>query len=192
MTFEGIHPTPWQFDTWSSNGLWFWRPTMRIRPSAALIQEMADVVSKNGNYLLNVTPDPQGVINPDQIEMLSDIGHWLATNGEAIYGTRPWTTFGEGPTPGLGSSFRADTPKTPYTSQDIRFTTKGDTLYAIVLAWPANGKVTIRSVTEAPKGVKLLGSDRPAPAHLESSGLTVDLTQQTPSPHPFVLKIERR
>ena len=63
---EGVHPTPWQFDTWSAQGLWFWRPTMKLRPTAALIAELADVVSKNGNYLLNITPDPDGLLGPEQ------------------------------------------------------------------------------------------------------------------------------
>ena len=141
---EGVHPTPWQFDTWSAQGLWFWRPTMKLRPTAALIAELADVVSKNGNYLLNITPDPDGLLGPEQEKLLSDIGQWLAVNGEAIHGTRPWKVYGEGPTSGLGPSFSPTTPKTPYTPQDIRFTTKGETLYAIVLAWPADRKVLIR------------------------------------------------
>lgn len=184
---EAVHPVPWQFDTWSAQGLWFWRPTMKMRPTAALITELADVVSKNGNYLLNVTPDPDGVITPEQVQMLEDIGAWLAVNGEAIYGTRPWKVYGEGPTSGLGPSFSPTTPKTPYTSQDIRFTTKGDTLYAIVLAWPENGTVAIKSLADHPiKSVTLLGSNKP----VKRDGLTFELPVQERRDGPFVLKVQ--
>jgi alpha-L-fucosidase len=196
---EGIHSTPWQFDTWSSNGLWFWRPGMKIRPAAALIAEMADVVSKNGNYLLNVTPDPDGVITQDQVNMLTEIGQWLAINGEAIYGTRPWKVYGEGPTSGLGPSFKPDVPKTPYTSQDIRFTSKGRTIYAIVLAWPDSGKVDIRSLgggwklaEGGIKAISLLGSAEPVKWSQGDEGLAIDLGGQKPGVYACVLKIEQQ
>ena len=192
MACDGIRPVAWQFDTWSSNGLWFWRPTMHVRPTAALIQEMADVVSKNGNYLLNVTPDPDGVITPAQEQMLAGIGQWMTTNGAAIYSTRPWKTFGEGPTAGLGASFKANVPKTPYTSQDIRFTARDGARYAIVLAWPDDGRVTIHSITDEPRKVILLGSEKPVNARHEADGLAVDLSNQTPTTFPFVLEIEAK
>ena len=196
---EGIQPLPWQFDTWSARGLWFWRPTLTIRPTAELIAEMADVVSKNGNYLLNVTPDPDGLITPEQVAMLDEFGRWLAVNGEAIYGTRPWKVFGEGPTAGLGPSFKPDVPKTPYTGEDIRFTTKGQTLYAIVLAWPETGQVSIGSLAQDAPGalaelarVSLLGSKRAVTWRRGGHGLTVDLAEHERSHYPFVLKIEDR
>lgn len=194
---QAARPTPWQFDTWSGKGLWFWRPKMEIRSAAALIAELADVVSKNGNYLLNVTPDPDGVITPAQARPLLEIGRWLAVNGEAIYGTRPWAVYGEGPTEGLGPSFRPDTPKTPYTARDIRFTRKGNVIYAIVLAWPADGTVTIRSLATGSahlsgriERVSLLGSNLPVKWTRRESGLAVDVTGQTPVARPFVLKVQ--
>lgn len=194
---EGIHATPWQFDTWSSNGWWFWRSTMKIRPSSALIAELADVVSKNGNYLLNVTPDPDGIITPDQVKMLNEIGQWLKVNGEAIYGTRPWKTYGEGPASGLGPSFSPNVPLTPYSSQDFRFTAKGKTIYAISLAWPDSGKVNIKSLAAGSKleereirSVTLLGSTGSVKWSRSAGGLEVDLAGQKSGITPFVLRIE--
>jgi alpha-L-fucosidase len=196
---EGIHSTPWQFDTWSSNGWWFWRPAMKIRPTSDLIAELADVVSKNGNYLLNVTPDPDGIITPDQVNMLSEIGRWLKVNGEAIYGTRPWNVYGEGPSQGLGPSFSPSVPLKPYSSQDIRFTAKGKSMYAIVLAWPADGKVSIKSLAAGSKLVEreirrvaLLGSNSSVKWSRSADGLLVDLSTQNSGVYPCVLKILQR
>jgi alpha-L-fucosidase len=196
-TPESVHPTPWQFDTMSNRNYWFWRPDMEMRPTAEMICEMADVVSKNGNYLLNFPPAPDGALTPGQEKVLLEIGRWLALNGEAIYGTRPWGVFGEGPTEGIGPKFQGNQPKTPYTPQDIRFTAKGDVLYAIVLAWPENGKVNIKSLATGSqlirreiKRVTLLGSDVPVKWTRSSDGLGVDLPAQRPSDYAFVLKIE--
>lgn len=190
---------PWQFDTWSAEGLWFWRPKMVMRPSAALIAEMADVVSQNGNYLLNVTPDPDGAIPATQQKILTEIGTWLGSNGEAIYGTRPWTVSGEGPTSGLGLSFRSDVPKTPYTARDIRYTRKRNVFYAIVLGWPTDGKVTLTSLATGSRfldreiqQVTALGTNRPVKWSRGTSGLVADVSSRTPSSLPWVLKIETR
>jgi alpha-L-fucosidase len=196
---EGARDLPWQFDTWSADGHWFWRPTMRMRPAAALIAEMADVVSKNGNYLLNVTPDPDGVITPEQAAPLLEIGGWLSANGEAVFGTRPWKVYGEGPTPGLGPSFRPDVPKTPYTPQDIRFTAKGTTVYAVVLAPPEGGAVLIRTMAAGSPHVEgeigrvtLLGHDGPVKWSRGPEGLSVDLAGLKTGRLPVTLKIERK
>jgi alpha-L-fucosidase len=193
---EGARELLWQFDTWSAQGLWFWRQKLPMRSTAAILAEMADVVSKNGNYLLNVTPDPEGVITPSQVSLLSEIGDWLKINGEAIYGSQPWKVYGEGPTSGLGPSFRPNVPLTPYQASDIRFTRKGETLYAIVLAPPEGKPLTIRSLASGSpqldrkvEGVSLLGSDSPVKSTLTEAGLVVDLAGQKLNTLPLVLRI---
>lgn len=94
--------------------------------------DLIDIVSKNGALLLNIGPRPDGTIPEEQVRILLEIGRWLETNGEAIYGTRPWNIYGEGPTKVAGGSFK-DTARQAFTRQDIRFTTKGNVLYAIAL-----------------------------------------------------------
>jgi alpha-L-fucosidase len=190
---------PWQFDTWSAKGLWFWRPGLVMRPTADLLAEMADVVSQNGNYLLNVTPDPNGAISAAQQKMLKEIGAWLAINGEAVYGSRPWVVSGEGPTSGLGSSFRADVPKTPYTARDVRYTRKGKVVYAIVLGWPKDGKVTLTALADDSSHherdivrVSVLGVDRAVRWSRQVGGLVVDVAALTLTSLPWVAKIELR
>jgi alpha-L-fucosidase len=131
--------------------------------------------------------------------MLSEIGRWLKVNGEAIYGTRPWNVYGEGPSQGLGPSFSPSVPLKPYSSQDIRFTAKGKSMYAIVLAWPADGKVSIKSLAAGSKLVEheirrvaLLGSNSSVKWSRSADGLLVDLSTQNSGVYPCVLKILQR
>src|SRR5262249_48613174 len=101
-----------------------------------VIQRLADVVSKNGNLLLNIPVRGNGTIDDKEEAIVDEIGAWTARNGEAIFGTRPWRVFGEGPTkPPTGMLNEQDAK--PFTSRDIRFTRKGETLYAIFLDWPS-------------------------------------------------------
>ena len=192
---ESVHATPWQFDTESNFDYWFWRPEMKMRPVSSLLGEMADVVSKNGNYLLNFPPAPDGTLTSGQEEVLEAMGRWFDVNGEAIYGTRPWKIYGEGPTPGLGPSF--DMPKAPYTAKDFRFTSKGGALYAIGLAWPQDRRAVITSLAGGSKlldrdiiKVNLLGSSEPSRWTRGAEGLTVELPVRNASNCVYVLKIE--
>jgi alpha-L-fucosidase len=189
----------WQYDTMSNRNYWFWRAGMEMRPAAEVIAELADVVSKNGNYLLNFPPAPDGSLTAEQEKLLLTIGQWLSVNGEAIYGTRPWKVFGEGPTEGLGPKFQGNPPKRPYTPQDIRFTTKGRTLYAIGLDWPADRKLSIASLAAGTpllegeiRSVALLGSSRPVAWTRSPGSLAVELPGDGSHDGPFVLKIDLR
>lgn len=181
----------WQFDTMTSDA-WFWRPTLKYRPVAELLAEMADVVSKNGAYLLNFTPDDDGVFPPEQERTLLEMGRWLSVNGEAIYGTRPAGRFGEGPTAGVGPSFGM---VRNYTPQDLRFTTKGDALYVIALAAPADGKLAVRALGQGSplrqkvRSVSLLGSKAKLKWERTAEGLSVQLPARRPEEYLPVLRI---
>ena len=128
-----------------------------------MIDQLIDIVSKNGNLLLNIGPRSDGTI-PDEVQrVLLDVGAWLSINGEAIYGTRPWRTYGEGPTKVAAGSFH-DTDTAKYTAEDFRFTTKSDGIYAIGLAWPTSGEAVIRLLaktvgSELVQSVVLVGSN---------------------------------
>ena len=144
--------------------------------------------------LLDVRPAADGTI-PDQArQLLLGMGDWLDINGEAIYGTRPWLVYGEGPTRAGGGGFSESDDK-PFTPQDIRFTTKGDALYAIALAWPKDGKLRIRSLAaDAGKvtAVSLLGHAGELTWTQNDEGLEVSLPAEKPCPHAFALKIHGR
>ena len=109
---------------------------------------LADIVSKNGNLLLNFPPRADGTLDDDELKILARMAAWMPVNGEAIFGTRPWKVFGEGTVKVKGGGFNED--KLKYTAQDIRFTTKGEVLYAIALGWPEDGKLLVRRLPPRP------------------------------------------
>ena len=119
---------------------------------------LVDIVSKNGNLLLNIPVRGDGTIDEDEVAFLQEMAAWMDVNGEAIFGTRPWEVYGEGPS--TTAQAERDRPLqreagTRYTAEDIRFTTKGDALYAIGLGWPEDGgKVTIKSLASDSPQVK--------------------------------------
>jgi alpha-L-fucosidase len=143
--------------------------------------------------LLNIGPRSDGTIPEEVQQVLLDVGAWLNVNGEAIYGTRPWRIYGEGPTKVAAGSFH-DTDTTRYTAEDFRFTTKGDVLYAIGLDWPTNGGVVIHSLTstvgtEHVQSVALLGSDATLQFDQRADGLHVRMPVQAPAKYAYALRI---
>jgi len=192
---DTLRPIFWQTDTSLGEKSWGYIKDEKFRTPESLIDELVDIVSKNGCLLLNIGPKPDGTI-PDQAQtILLDMGKWLSVNGEAIYSTRSWKVYGEGPTKVVGGSFK-DTATSGYTAADIRFTSKGDTLYAIAMAWPENGKLTIRSLATGSaltmqeiKTVQMLGSKTPAKWTRNADGLVIDLPNAKPTHYPVAVKI---
>jgi len=189
---DKICPEPWQTDT--CVGGWYYDMNLArnhgYKSAATVIHMLCDIVSKNGNLLLNFPPRPDGTLDEDELKILAEMAAWMPINGEAIFGTRPWTVFGESPHQPQGGNFNEGALR--YTAADIRFTTKGPTLYALILGWPADGKLRIRSLaTPAGKidSVALLGSSDPFGWSQQDDGLTVTLPRKRPCDHAYVLKI---
>ena len=186
-------PLYWQTDTSVSNKSWGYIKDDTFKSPQFVIDQLVDIVSKNGNLLLNIGPRSDGTIPEEVQRVLLDVGAWLNVNGEAIYGTRPWRTYGEGPTKVMAGSFH-DTETGAYTDEDFRFTAKGDTLYAIGLAWPANREVVVRSLALTPgsaqvQTVSLLGGDAKLRFEQRPDGLHVQLPAQPPSSYAYVLRV---
>ena len=190
-----IRPQFWQTDTSISKSSWGYIQNHEYKTAESIIGDLVDIVSKNGALLLNIGPRADGTIPEQEEQILLEIGRWLNINGEAIYGTRPWKTFGEGLTQVVSGSF-TDTKRAAFTSQDIRFTTRGETLYALVLAWPENGTVTITSLGTSAnlwqreiEKVELLGSREELHWERHADGLTLDLPSRPFALPIFVLRI---
>jgi len=190
-----IQPRHWQTDTSISNASWGYLPNDTYKSPEFIIHLLADIVSKNGNLLLNVTPRPDGTIPEEEEKILREVGAWLKENGEAIYGTRPWKRFGEGPTAVAGGAFH-DTDTKPYTAEDFRFTRRGSVLYAIELGWPENGTSIIHSLTESAlgngqkiQGVSLLGASDKVTWQQQPDGLRVQLPTKQSHKYAYVLRI---
>jgi alpha-L-fucosidase len=170
-----IHPQPWQTDT--SVGLWGYHAGVPYRTAGEIIHELVDIVSKNGNMLLNVPPRADGTLDAETEGILAEIGRWLVVNGEAIYATRPWLTCGK---------------------DNLRFTRRSDAVYAILLAWPERGNVLeIRELGQKQAigpvaSVRLLGYDgelRWGQDAGEHGALRVVLPDSRPGEHAWVLRV---
>jgi len=134
----------WLTDDTISMGSWCYTQDLRIKNTAVVLRTFIDIVSKNGQLLLNISPMADGSIPENQKRVLLGIGEWLSKYGEAIYETRPFVEYGEGPTQmQKGGGFSK--MKGSYGPQDIRYTRKGNTVYALILGWPgANTAITMK------------------------------------------------
>lgn len=187
---DQLRPYVWQTDTSIGLKSWSYVEGEKFRSANSLVDDLIDIVSKNGLLLLNIGPRADGTI-PDEVRAtLLDIGKWLNVNGEAIYGTRPYKVFGEGPTKVFTGGF-TDAKQKDFTAADIRFTTKGTTLYAIALDWPS-APFTIASVDSSRKvaSVTLLGSTEKVSFQQTPQGLKVTLPSTRFGDYAHVLKIQ--
>jgi alpha-L-fucosidase len=188
-----IRPLYWQTDTSVSNKSWGNIRNDTFKSPQFVLHQLIDIVSKNGNLLLNIGPKSDGTI-PDEVQqVLRDVGAWLSVNGDAIYGTRPWKIYGEGPTQVAAGSFH-DTDTATYTAEDFRFTTKGNALYAIELGWPSTGEAVIHSLGATLGGQKiesvvLLGSDAKIQPRQEADGLHLQLSAQAAGKYAYAFRV---
>jgi len=159
---------PWQTDT--CIGDWHYKRSIfdkhEYKTPEQVAQTLVDIVSKNGNLMLNIPVRGDGTIDEDEHAFLGSLSAWMRIHGEAIYGTRPFKVYGEGPPDVVGSHNFNEGKARPFDANDIRFTQKGETLYAFFLGWPQGGKVNIKSLAKSshlyptPVGsIQLLGID---------------------------------
>lgn len=184
----------WQTDTSVSYKSWCYVADDEFKSVTTLVHDLVDIVSKNGNLLLNVGPKPDGTIPDEAANCLLGLGDWLATNGEAIYGTRHWHTYGEGSTT-VGEGHMREREDKPFTAQDIRFTSRDRTLYAICLGWPGESAV-IKSLgsgsqisAEQIASIEMLGSSETLSWSQHADGLHITTPAQPPCDHAYSFKI---
>lgn len=183
-------------------GAWSYVKAAGFKSINRLVDNLVDRVSKNGYLLLNLGPKPDGSIPDEAKKILLGIGKWLETNGEAIYGTSAWTFPGEGPT-GLKEFDEAmfNERNIVYTSEDIRFTVKADTLYAVVLDWPGE-KAVIKSLAghlgfnglykDEIKSISMLGDGKLLEWELGDDALIINTPIEKPCDYAYVFKIVRQ
>ena len=204
---SGIRPQPWQTDT--CIGDWHYNRNIYDRHGyktvGQMVRMLVDIVSKNGNLLLSIPVRGDGTIDDQEVAFLEGMARWMDVNGEAIFGTRPWKIYGEGPAamekPEAGRFGGArDVRSKPYTAEDIRFTAKDGVLFACFLGWPEDGRLVIHALGRGSAAnpalldkviasVSLLGSKEAVAWTQETDGLHVTLPAAKPCEEAFTLKL---
>lgn len=183
----GIQEEPWQTDTCIGN--WFYDVRQEYKHPDQIIEMLIDIASKHGTMLLNVLQRPDGSIDDEAEYILHKLATWFPAAGEGLYGTHPWKTFGEGNTLVAIQGFTEN--KTAWTPGDIRYTKKGNTVYAFLMGGTRNDVAVLRSFDEGERiaSVRLLGAGNVPFAH-EMGVLTVKLPERKPNDYTNVLAIE--
>jgi alpha-L-fucosidase len=194
-----IRPAPWQTDTCIGD----WHYNRQVYEShlyktpKTVVDMLVDIVSQNGNLLLNFPLPNSGQPDPDELKVLAAITEWMSVNSEGIYGTRPWKIYGEGPSTHAaktGGGFN-ENKRQPLTAHDVRFTAKGNSLYAFVMGWPEKEAVVLALGTASPQSpgrivnVELLGHPGRLTWTQEGTGLRVKLPAEKPSDYAVTLKV---
>ena len=186
---EGISPYPWQTDT--SIGDWYYRTGQKYRSADEVVQLLMDIVSKNGNLLINVVQTPEGDLEQDVLDIMENISKWIAANGEGVYATRPWKVYGEGPSTlkenQKAGTFGGVSDTRGYQSTDVRYTTKGNKVYAFVMSTP-EGDIKLSSLAKNSKlmdkpidSVTMLGSKAKIKWKQEGDALVITKPSKLPA-----------
>lgn len=191
---EEIRPLPWQTDT--CIGDWHYRRSLfeehRYKRAGTVITRLIDVVSKNGNLLLSIPLRGDGTIDADEREILQQLAAWMSLNGEAIFATRPWRVFGEGPTRVKAGNF-GEGSGNEFTAEDVRFTQKGATLFALVLGPPATDSITLASLGSGTPGsverIEMVATGAQLAFSRDAAGLRITLPAAMPGEHAFAFRI---
>lgn len=189
---EGISEDPWQTDT--SIGDWFYSQGQKYHSASQIIQMLVDIVSKNGNLLLNVVQTPEGDIEEDVLKILEGIGGWLQLNGDAIYGTRPFTVYGEGNSttqPQKKGQFGGFKDVREYDETDIRFTQKANSVFVFCMHNPSSD-IKIKALTNLNKikSIKLLGSKEKITWERKDNSLVIHKPKQLPLFDTIVFEVK--
>jgi alpha-L-fucosidase len=198
--FDGHAVEPWQSDT--CIGDWFYNREVEYKTPKRVIDMLVDIVSRNGNLVLNIPLRPDGTPDSKELAIVEEITKWMAVNSEGIYATRPWKIYGAGPstltagtheftdTGGFNEGTRKD-----MTADDVRFTLRGSTLYAFVMGWPQDFALIKPLAFNSPQqpgkiqNVELLGYDAKLRWKQDENGLRVDMPFEKPSDYAITLKI---
>jgi len=199
---ESIWPSPWQTDTCIGDWHYNKERVGNYKSAKTVVDLLVDIVSRNGNLMLNFPLPASGMLDNDELTVLDGITRWMAVNSEAIYATRPWKLFGDGPAAdGAADKNKKEAAfneghRKDMTYEDFRYTTKGKTLYAFVMGWPdTKRQVVIRPLSSnggsraaSIQDVQLLGHGKVEFRRTEE-GLTILLPDQRPCEHAFAFKI---
>lgn len=190
----GISPVPWQTDTAIGMNSWGYTADNKYKSANKIICDLIDIVSKNGNLLLNVGPKADGTITDEETRVLLEIGEWLKKNGEGIYETTFWKKFGEGEV-NVSAGFFKDNAEMQYTSRDFRFTYKKGFVYAFQMK-PDGKDVFIRSFARTDrhdffvKNVTLLQTGENLNFERTENSMKIKANDSFDSVNPICFKIE--
>lgn len=193
---DNIRDLFWQTDTSVATNTWGYIDNIKYKPTNLIVDDLIDIVSKNGCLLLNVCPRKDGTIPAEQQTILRELGGWMTVNGEAVHGSRPFKIYGEGPT-GTVMGHVSESKNKPFVSDDYRFTTHGNIVYIFCLEKTESGDALIRSFKKGNElldgeieSLELLGSDEAVEWSVNEEGLKVTLPETLPTPFAHVLKLQ--
>ncbi len=188
---DSLRTEYWQTDTSIGKNSWYYTKNWIPKSAEDLVADLMDIVSKNGCLLLNIGPRKDGIIPDDQKKTLLDIGAWLKVNGEAVYGSKYYEVFGEGPTE-TATGHLSEDKNQGFTQEDIRFTTNNGALYVTVLKAPTKD-IHIKYLTDSKiniESIELLGSDVKIEFQQSAKGTTIKFPKDVDSDYAWVFKID--